>query len=218
MANIAVVLSGCGYLDGAEIYESVITLLALDSNDAKYQCFAPDINLVQVVNHISGEPVPGASRNVLLESARLARGDIKELAELNPDEFDALIFPGGFGAAKNLSTFAVDGVDMKILPQVERVAKAFAEAGKPAGYVCIAPTMIPHIYGAGVKCTIGDNRDVAGAIESMGGQHVNCAVDDVVVDEERKVVSTPAYMLASRISEAAAGIEKLVRQILTWVD
>ncbi|MDG9667492.1 isoprenoid biosynthesis glyoxalase ElbB [Hahella sp. CR1] len=218
MANIAVVLSGCGYLDGAEIYESVITLLALDSNDAKYQCFAPDINLVQVVNHISGEPVPEASRNVLLESARLARGDIKELSELNPDEFDALIFPGGFGAAKNLSTFAVDGVDMKILPQVERVAKAFAEAGKPAGYVCIAPTMIPHIYGAGVKCTIGDNRDVAGAIESMGGQHVNCAVDDVVVDEERKVVSTPAYMLAGRISEAATGIEKLVRQILTWAD
>ncbi|MBU6955737.1 isoprenoid biosynthesis glyoxalase ElbB [Hahella sp. HN01] len=218
MANIAVVLSGCGYLDGAEIYESVITLLALDSNDAKYQCFAPDINLVQVVNHISGEPVPEASRNVLLESARLARGDIKELSELNPDEFDALIFPGGFGAAKNLSTFAVDGVDMKILPQVERVAKAFAEAGKPAGYVCIAPTMIPHIYGAGVKCTIGDNRDVAGAIESMGGHHVNCAVDDVVVDEERKVVSTPAYMLAGRISEAATGIEKLVRQILTWAD
>ncbi|WP_431688646.1 isoprenoid biosynthesis glyoxalase ElbB [Hahella sp. NBU794] len=218
MANIAVVLSGCGYLDGAEIYESVITLLALDSNDAKYQCFAPDINLVQVVNHISGEPVPEASRNALLESARLARGDIKELSELNPDEFDALIFPGGFGAAKNLSTFAVDGVDMKILPQVERVAKAFAEAGKPAGYVCIAPTMIPHIYGAGVKCTIGDNRDVAGAIESMGGQHVNCAVDDVVVDEERKVVSTPAYMLAGRISEAATGIEKLVRQILTWAD
>ncbi|WLQ15246.1 isoprenoid biosynthesis glyoxalase ElbB [Hahella aquimaris] len=218
MANIAVVLSGCGYLDGAEIYESVITLLALDSNDAKYQCFAPDINLVQVVNHISGEPVPGASRNVLLESARLARGEIKELSELNPDEFDALIFPGGFGAAKNLSTFAVDGVDMKILPQVERVAKAFAEAGKPSGYICIAPTMIPHIYGAGVKCTIGDNRDIAGAIESMGGQHVDCAVDDVVADEERKVVSTPAYMLAGRISEAATGIEKLVRQILTWID
>ncbi|AZZ91511.1 isoprenoid biosynthesis protein ElbB [Hahella sp. KA22] len=218
MANIAVVLSGCGYLDGAEIYESVITLLALDSNDAKYQCFAPDINLVQVVNHISGEPVPEASRNVLLESARLARGDIKELSELDPDEFDALIFPGGFGAAKNLSTFAVDGVDMKILPQVERVAKAFAESGKPAGYICIAPTMIPHIYGDGVKCTIGDNRDVAGAIESMGGQHVNCAVDDIVVDEGRKVASTPAYMLAGRISEAATGIEKLVRQILTWID
>ena len=217
MANFAVVLSGCGFFDGAEIHESVLTLLALDTNNHIYQCFAPDIGQMHVVNHLSGETAEGETRNVLVESARIARGNIKPLTELSVNDFDAIIFPGGFGAAKNLCSFAVKGADMTVEPSVEAVAKSFAEASKPAGYVCIAPAMLTKIYGSGVQCTIGNAEDVAGAITAMGGEHIQCEVTEIVVDEARKVVTTPAYMLANRISEAATGINKLVEQINKWL-
>ena len=218
MAKIAVVLSGCGVFDGTEIHESVLTLLALDSHNHSYQCFAPDIEQMHVINHLTGEPSAGETRNVLVESARIARGNIKNLAELSVADFDAIIFPGGFGAAKNLCNFAVKGADMNVDPGVEAVAKNFAKAGKPAGYMCIAPTMLARIYGDGVRCTIGNAEDVAGAITAMGGEHVNREVHDIAIDENRKVVTTPAYMLANRISEAAQGINKLVDQITYWTQ
>lgn len=217
MAKVAVVLSGCGVYDGAEIHESVITLLALDSHDLEYQCFAPDIPQMHVINHLTGEPAEKETRNVLIEAARIARGNIKNIDELSVDDFDGIILPGGFGAAKNLCTFATEGTEMTITPAFETIAKAFADAGKPAGYICIAPTMLARIYGEGVKCTIGCATDVAGAITSMGGNHINCEVDDIVIDEARKVITTPAYMLAQRISEAAMGIEKLVHQMSAWL-
>lgn len=214
MKNVAVILSGCGFLDGAEIYESVITLLALDSNDAQYQCFAPNIPQMHVINHITGDVNNTESRNVLIEASRLARGDIKDLSQLRAEDFDAVIFPGGFGAAKNLSNFATEGFNMSVNTQVSDAAKSFAEAGKPAGYICIAPTLISSIYGAGVRCTIGHDTGTASAINAMGAIHVDCKVDDIVVDEAHRVVTTPAYMLANRISEAAVGIEKLVSAVL----
>ncbi|ARU57026.1 isoprenoid biosynthesis protein with amidotransferase-like domain [Oleiphilus messinensis] len=213
MKKVAVVLAGCGVYDGSEIYETVITLLSLDSHEAQYQCFAPDIEQLHVINHKTGEVMDGESRNVLIEAARLARGEIKDLTEAKAEDFDALIFPGGFGVAKNLCNFATEGTNMTLNPEVARIATEFAEAGKPAGYICIAPTMVASIYN-GAQCTIGNNAETAAAIESMGATHVDCPVDDIVIDEENKVITTPAYMLASRISEAAAGIEKLVRQIL----
>lgn len=216
MKKVAVILSGCGYLDGSEIYESVITLLALDSNDAEYHCFAPDIPQMHTINHITGDVMP-SDRNVLIESSRLARGDIANINDLNVNEFDAIIFPGGFGAAKNLSNFATEGTNMTVTESVARVAKAFADAGKPAGYICIAPALVASIYGGAVKCTIGNDLETASAIDAMGGKHVECAVDNVVIDEVHKVVTTPAYMLANRISEAATGIEKLVSTVLNMV-
>jgi enhancing lycopene biosynthesis protein 2 len=216
MKKVAVILSGCGYLDGSEIYESVITLLALDSNDAKYRCFAPDIPQMHTINHITGEVMP-SDRNVLIEASRIARGDIADINTLDVNEFDAIIFPGGFGAAKNLSNFAIEGTNMSVTESVAKVAKAFADAGKPAGYICIAPALAASIYGGALKCTIGKDVATASAIDAMGGKHIECAVDDVVIDETHKVVTTPAYMLANRISEAAAGIEKLVSTILTMI-
>ncbi len=213
MTKVAVVLSGCGVFDGAEIHESVLTLLALDRAGAEYQCFAPNIDQMHVVNHLTGEVAEGESRNVLVEAARIARGNIKDVVDADVADFDALIFPGGFGAAKNLSDFAVKGTECTVQPDVERFAKAMADAGKAVGYVCIAPAMVPRIY-KNPKVTIGSDADTAGAIESMGGVHVECPVREFVVDEENKVVSTPAYMLAQRIGEAAEGIEKLVHEVL----
>lgn len=214
MKNVAVVLSGCGVFDGAEIYESVLTLLALDTKGAKYQCFAPDMQQYHVINHLTGEEMEGESRNVLIEAARIARGEIQNLEDLDVDDFDALILPGGFGAAKNLCDFAIKGADCEVQPQVERVCKAFAEKGKPAGYLCIAPAMLARIYGRNVKMTIGNDTETAETVREMGAEHIDCAVTNVVVDSDHKLVTTPAYMLAQNIGEAAKGINKLVDQVL----
>ncbi|AWT11596.1 MAG: isoprenoid biosynthesis glyoxalase ElbB [Pseudomonas sp.] len=212
--KVAVILSGCGVYDGSEIYESVITLLRLDQRGVKVQCFAPNIAQMHVINHLTGEEMP-ESRNVLTESARLARGEIKDLREARAEDFDALIMPGGFGAAKNLSTFATEGANSKALPDVVALVKAFAEARKPVGMMCIAPTMAAEIFGAGVVCTLGsDDADAAKAVGQMGASHQACEVSDIVVDKQHRLVTTPAYMLAQSISEAASGIYKLVDRVL----
>ena len=218
MAKVAVVLSGSGFLDGAEIQESVITMLALDKAGADYQCMAPDMDQIHVVNHLTGEVSEGEQRNVLVEAARIARTEIIDIATANPNDYDAVIFPGGYGAAKNLSNFAVEGAASIVQHDVLQFSRAFAATGKPMGFVCIAPAMIPHIYGADAKLTIGSDEDTAAAITEMGGIHISCPVEDFVIDEERKIVSTPAYMLNVRISEAAKGIEKLVHKVLGMID
>ncbi|MCW3149520.1 isoprenoid biosynthesis glyoxalase ElbB [Stutzerimonas stutzeri] len=212
--KVAVILSGCGVYDGSEIYESVITLLRLDQRGAQVQCFAPNVAQMHVINHLTGEEMP-ESRNVLTESARLARGEIKDLREARVEDFDALIMPGGFGAAKNLSTFAMEGAASKVLPEVLSLAQAFAQAGKPIGLMCIAPTMARQIFGAGVVCTLGsDESDAARAVQEMGAEHQPCEVSEIVEDRKHKLVTTPAYMLAQSISEAASGIYKLVDRVL----
>ncbi|MHC8353618.1 isoprenoid biosynthesis glyoxalase ElbB [Pseudomonas sp. RT4P38] len=211
--KIAVILSGCGVYDGAEIHESVITLLRLDQRGALVQCFAPNIAQLNVINHLTGEEMP-ESRNVLVESARIARGNIKDIREASVDDFDALIVPGGFGAAKNLSNFAIEGAGCTVQPDVLALTEAFAEAGKPVGLICISPALAAKIYGPGVTCTIGNDADTAAAMNKMGATHKDCAVTDIVEDKARKLVSTPAYMLAQSISEAASGINKLVDRVL----
>lgn len=211
--KVAVILSGCGVFDGAEIHESVITLLRLDQRGADVQCFAPNIAQMHVVNHLTGEEMP-ETRNVLVESARIARGNVKDLREADAKDFDALIVPGGFGAAKNLSNFAVEGTGCTVNPDVLALAEAFAEAGKPVGLICISPALAAKIYGPGVVCTIGNDADTSAAIVKMGGTHEECDVHDIVEDTQRKLVSTPAYMLAQSISEAAGGIYKLVDRVL----
>lgn len=211
--KVAVVLSGCGVFDGSEIYETTLSLLALDKAGVEYQCMAPDIEQMHVINHMTGEEM-NESRNVLVESARLARGDIIDLSEAKPEDYAGLIFPGGFGAAKNLSNFAVAGADMEVNSQVAEFAQAFHRQQKVIGLVCIAPALAPKLIGHGVKCTIGNDADTSEAITAMGGEHQTCAVDDCVIDEANNTVSTPAYMLASRISQAASGIEKLVSIVI----
>jgi len=211
--NIAVVLSGCGVYDGTEIHESVITLLRLSQRGAHVQCFAPNIAQLHVINHLTGEEMP-ESRNVLVESARIARGEIKDIREAKVDDFDALIVPGGFGAAKNLSSFATEGAACSVQPDVLALAEAFAEAGKPIGLMCISPAIAAKIYGPGVICTIGKDADTAAAVEKMGATHQECEVSDIVEDKARKLVSTPAYMLAQSISDAASGSNKMVDRVL----
>ncbi|MGV8862444.1 MAG: isoprenoid biosynthesis glyoxalase ElbB [Pseudomonas sp.] len=211
--RVAVILSGCGVQDGAEIHESVLTLLRLDQRGVEVQCFAPDIAQHDVINHLTGEKMP-ESRNVLIESARIARGAIKDIREANAEDFDALIMPGGFGVAKNLSNFAFEGVHCSLQPELLTLAEAFAESGKPIGLICISPALAAKIYGPGVTCTIGNDPDTAKAICKMGGNHTECAVDEIVEDTARKLVSTPAYMTAQSISEAAAGINKLVDRVI----
>ena len=212
--KVAVILSGCGVYDGAEIHESVITLLRLDQRGADVQCFAPNVPQLHVVDHYSGDEMD-ETRNVLVESARIARGQIKDLREARAEDFDALIIPGGFGAAKNLSTFATEGVASKALPEVIALAQAFVEARKPIGMMCIAPTMAAQIFGAGVVCTLGsDDADAAKAVGEMGAEHQACEVTEIVVDDKHRLVTTPAYMLAQSISEAASGIYKLVDRVL----
>lgn len=214
--KVAVILSGCGVYDGAEIHESVITLLRLSQRGAEAQCFAPNIAQHHVVNHLTGEEMP-ESRNVLVESARIARGEVKDLREARAEDYDALIVPGGFGAAKNLSDFAINGAQCQVQPDVLALAKAFAEAGKPVGLICIAPAMAAKIYGAGVQCTIGNDADTADALKQMGAEHIDAPVDEIVEDSARKLVTTPAYMLAQSIAEAASGINKLVDRVLELV-
>lgn len=211
--KVAVVLAGCGVYDGSEIHEAVLTLLALENEGATYQCFAPNIPQMHVVNHLTGE-VMNESRNVLVEAARIARGNIKDLKEADVKDFDALVVPGGFGAAKNLCDFAVKGADMTVLPDLLKFAQAMREAGKPVGLICIAPAMSARIFGAGVECTIGNDAETAAAITAMGGTHVNCPVEKAVIDKRNKLVTTPAYMLAGKVSEAAAGINACVRDVL----
>lgn len=212
--NVAVILAGSGVYDGSEIYESVITLLRLDQRGAKVQCFAPNIAQMHVINHLTGDEMP-ETRNVLVEAARLARGNIKDLREARAEDFDALIVPGGFGAAKNLCNFAVRGAQCSVEPQVLEVAQAFAKAGKPVGLMCIAPTMAVQIFGQGVTVTLGsDDAEAAGAVREMGATHEPCEVTEIVEDTTHKLVTTPAYMLAQSISDAASGIYKLVDRVL----
>lgn len=212
--RIGVVLSGCGVFDGSEIHEAVFTLLAIDRNGAEAICMAPDMELNEV-DHLSGQET-GARRNVLKESARIARGKIKNIAGVKAEELDAVVFPGGFGAAKNLCNFASKGAEASIHPEVARLLKAMAAAKKPICAICIAPALIAATLGKeyAPKVTIGYDAGTAGAIRQTGSEHIDCPVTEFVVDTERKIVSTPAYMLAQNISEAAEGIEKAVKAVI----
>jgi enhancing lycopene biosynthesis protein 2 len=217
MKKIGVVLSGCGVFDGAEIHESVITLLAINRAGAQAVCMAPNVYQMHVVNHLTGEVSDGEKRNVLVEAARIARGEIKDIATVKADELDAIVFPGGFGVAKNLSSFAVKGENCDVHPDVLRLVKEFAAKKKPQAALCIAPAMMAKIYeDAPIKpiLTIGNDKDCSSKIETMGSTHQECSARDFVFDKQNSVISTPAYMRGQSISEVAEGIEKTIHQLL----
>ena len=214
--KIALVLSGCGVNDGAEIHESVIAMLALDRAGVEVVCAAPNVNQLHVVDHVKGAPAAGESRNVLVESARIARGNIRDLAAITAGDVDGAVFPGGFGAAKNLCDYAVKGRDMAVNPVVARFVRELRAAGKPMGFICIAPVIAGKVLGADhhPELTIGHDKGTAADLNAWGARHKECAVNAVVVDRANKLVTTPAYMLATRISEAAAGIEALCKSVV----
>ena len=219
--NVAVCLSGCGFLDGAEIHEAVFTLLALDQAGARIRCCAPDTPQADVVDHARQQPVKGEKRNVLAEAARIARGEIEDIAQVKAADVDALIFPGGFGAAKNLCTFAADGPDCSVHPQVERLVGEMLDAGKPIGAICIAPALIARLAGKKdihPQLTIGNDAGTAGAINTMGGRHCDCPTTEMVCDEQHKIVTTPAYMLGPGPKDVCAGIKKCVDEVLRLAE
>ena len=220
MAKVGVVLSGCGVYDGTEIHEAVLTLYFLQKYGAKTICMAPNVEQMHVIDHLKGEVASGESRNVLTESARIARGDIKSLSDVKISDFDALMFPGGFGAAKNLTDFAVKGTECGINLDVQRLIRDSVKAGRPVAAICIAPVIFARaLEGLDIKTsiTIGNDVETAQAVEAFGTKHINCPVDSFVVDEKNKIITSPAYMLGQNIPEIAEGIEKTVKKLLEMI-
>ncbi len=210
--KFAVVLSGCGVYDGAEIHEATMTLLAIKEANADYQCFAPDIPQYHVINHLTGKEM-NESRNVLVESARIARGDIKALSEFKATDYDALIFPGGFGAAKNLSTVAFDGPKATVNTEVESSIKQMLSLHKPIGALCIAPAVIARVI-QGVEVTIGNDKETAETIEKMGSKHVVTTHGQVVHDHKYNVFTTPCYMLDATILDIKEDATVVVQEMI----
>lgn len=212
MKKFAVILSGSGVFDGAEIHEATLTLLAIMKQGAEYEIFAPDIPQHHVINHITGEEM-GETRNVLIESARIARGKIKDLKEYKAADFDALIFPGGFGAAKNLCDFAFKGADCNVNAEVVSAVRQTSEKGKPIGALCISPVIMARIFGD-IELTIGQDAGTAEAVEKMGATHKLTNHGDVIIDEKNNVFTTPCYMLDANILEIATGASNIVKAML----
>jgi enhancing lycopene biosynthesis protein 2 len=202
--------------DGAEIHEATLCLLAIAKKGASYQIFAPDIKQHHVINHLTGEEMD-ESRNVLVESARIARGNIQKLKEFKASDFDALVLPGGFGAAKNLSSWAFDGPEAKVLPEVEEAIRSMSALKKPVGAMCISPVILARVLGE-VHLTIGNDDSTIDAIESLGASHVYTTHGEVVVDPEHNLVTTPCYMLDAGIDQIAEGADNMVDALLKMMD
>ncbi|MGD9826289.1 isoprenoid biosynthesis glyoxalase ElbB [Desulfobacter sp.] len=215
--KIGVLLAGCGVYDGSEIHEAVLTMLFLDRAGADIICMAPNMEQYDVIDHLSGTET-SEKRNVLVESARIARGEIKDLKNVQVSDVDAIIIPGGFGAAKNLSNFAINNIQAQVHPEVQRIITDMINKQKPVGAICIAPaTLTKAIADKHPEVTIGNDQGTADLIEKMGGKHVVCAVDQIHIDRDKKIVTTPAYMLGPNIKDIAIGIEKLVTEVLALI-
>ena len=219
MKKVGVLLSGCGVNDGAEIHESVLTMLFLDKAGVEMILMAPNIDQMHVINHYTGQEME-EYRNVLVESSRVARGEIKDMAEVSGNDLDALIIPGGFGVAKNLCDYAMAGPECSVNPDVYRLIAELRLMNKPIGAICIAPVMMAKILGEqeeSANMTIGYDETTSTDIISMGSKHVDCPVTEMIIDEDKKIVTTPAYMEANSIKEVADGIEQLIKQVLSMI-
>jgi enhancing lycopene biosynthesis protein 2 len=215
MKKFAVILAGSGVFDGAEIHEATLTLLAIKKLGADYEIFAPDIPQHHVVNHITGEEMH-ETRNVLVESARIARGNIKSLAKFDADQFDAVILPGGFGAAKNLCTWAFEGDDCTVNPDIEKAVKEMHAHRKPIGAMCIAPVILGKLF-TGTNLTTGDDKASADFIKKMGSEYTRATHGEVIIDKERKLFTTPCYMLDANIVQIEEGTGSLVKEMLKYM-
>jgi len=215
MKKIGMILSGCGVMDATEIHEAVSLMIALDKRGVEIVFMAPDRPQMHVINHLTNEVMEGEGRNILIESARIARGNIRSISEVNVDELDGLAIPGGYGAAKNLSDFAVSGNEMRVMEEVEGLIRGMVDRGKPVIAVCIAPAIIARLFGdRNVKFTIGNDESTAEVLSSFGGTHVCTTAKYFAFDENLKIVTAPAYMLASGPAELFDGIDKAVEKFM----
>lgn len=212
MKQFAVILSGSGVYDGSEIHETTMTFLSIIQHNCTYDCFAPDIKQHHVINHLTGE-VMNESRNVLIESARIARGNVKPLSEFNADNYDAIVFPGGFGASKNLSNYAFKGIQCTVNAQIKAIIIEMHKQNKPIGAMCIAPVIIAKVLN-NTTLTIGNDEETATAITNMGATHVNTSYGEVIADKKNKIFTTPCYMLDSTIDDIYEGTSNLIKSIL----
>lgn len=220
MPKIGVIYSGCGVFDGTEITEAVMTMYFLEKKGAEIVYMAPDIQQYHVVNHLTGELSEGGGRNVLEEASRLVRGNIQDMKDVDISQLDALVIPGGFGAAKNLTSYAIDGNNCKVNPGVKKAVETIINEKKPLAAICIAPVLVAKtLEGTGIKSkiTIGSDANVASSIESFGATHVECPVKEAMVDEENKIVTTPAFMLGQNTLEVAAGIEDTIEKLYKFL-
>ena len=220
MKKIGVVLSGSGHQDGSEIHEAVFTLLALSKTDVEVIIMAPDMDQFHVINHLNGKEETSESRNILVESARIARGNIVDVASVSGSQLDALIFPGGTGMAKNIFDYHMAGINCTVISDVQRLVVEILEAGKPLGAICIAPVMVAKILeylGRTGTVTGGCNIEINNDIKAMGINTIEVGAEEIVIDEENKIVTTPAYVEAQSMSEAFTGIEKLVNKVLEMI-
>ena len=220
MNKIGVVLSGSGHQDGSEIHEAVFTLLALSKTDVEVIMMAPDMDQFHVINHLNGKEETSESRNILVESARIARGNIVDVASVSGSQLDALIFPGGTGMAKNIFDYHMAGINCTVISDVQRLVVEILEAGKPLGAICIAPVMVAKILeylGRTGTVTGGCNIEINNDIKAMGINTIEVGAEEIVIDEENKIITTPAYVEAESMSEAFTGIEKLVNKVLEMI-
>ena len=216
--KVALIFSGCGVYDGSEISESVLTMLALAKADADVTYLAPDIAQKHVINHTTGEAMEDETRNVRVEAARITRGQMLSLDQVQAEDFDAFIYVGGFGAAKNLSSYAFDGIEYDADPGVVDLIQAAHKAGRPQGFMCISPVLAAKALGpSGIVLTIGNDPDTAKALESKGATHQECPVDTIITDQANRVVSTPGFMLGESILDIEPGIQRLVEAVLQLV-
>jgi len=216
MKKIAIILSGNGVYDGAEIHEATMTMYAVVKQGGEYQIFAPEIEQHHVINHITGEEMK-ETRNVMVEAARIARGNIKPLSDLRVSNYDAIMFPGGFGVAKNLSTFAFDGADCTVIPDVERVIMEAVKESKPIGALCISPAIVAKVL-EGVRVTIGQDKETAAIINKMGSSHIETDHGEVTIDEDFKVATTPCYMLEAKITDIADGAMNVTKAVFDMIS
>lgn len=215
--NIGIILSGCGYLDGAEIHETTLAMLAMDQSGVSYQGIAPERPQNEIVNHCT-QRKEGGERSILFESSRIMRGNIIDLDSANVDDYDALIFPGGFGVAKNLSDFAYNQKEYTVNSDILGFAKDASQSSLPMGFICIAPIIMPFIYPRGIRLTIGNDKDIASILINKGAEHIECDASNIIIDENNKTISTPAYMIGSGLTEIKQGIDKLVAQLIKFIQ
>jgi len=215
--DIAVILSGCGVFDGAEIHEATLSLYQLAKHGFSYTIFAPDIKQTHVINHISGEEMP-EERNVLIEASRIARGNIKPLSEFNPDDFIALFIPGGFGVAKNLSNLAFKGKDLTVNKEFANAVKSIHSQKKPIVALCISPAVIAKVL-KGVSLTTGNDEGTNSIIESFGNKAVTInSPSETFVDKINQIITSPCYMLDASIAEIGDAAENAVFELKRMLE
>ena len=218
MKKTAIILSGCGQVDGSETHETILTILALEQHNLDWEGLAPSGLQTEVYDHYTNTKENISPSSMITEAARLVRGNITIINAVNASDYAAVIIPGGAGVIKNLSNYSTAGINFTIHPELLAFMATIVRLQIPAGFICIAPILIPKLYGNKPKLTIGSNVELAAKIVQIGGEHCDCLANDIVIDHAQKIVSTPANMVAKNIVEVYHGIYKLVTQIANWIN